>query len=127
VVDDYAGFTRVEGVGERLVGYREPIPEPEPGYEFFNIDLVEQSKIKDRPDGPLLESSFFWTGPIPSDVHFTCHVEITDADGEVLYTGEPFERDPPLSELARTGGLYYEKIPEEALDGTGEVLCEPKE
>jgi hypothetical protein len=124
IVAEAEGFADFPDEERSILGYSEPAePEP-PGHEFYDLALTAQSDIKDRPDGPIFEASFFWRGPIPSKLQSTCRVEIVDENDELVHQGEEFVLDAPQIESSRGGGLHVERIPEQALDGSAEVTCE---
>lgn len=116
VVADVTGaFTSEERA--RLVGYREPLQPPHVEEVFGPVS------IQPSPEGLDFLASVYWTGPIPARMSATCHVELTDEEGSVVYRSPEHPATAPKVEGARDGVFGSIGISEDINPVDGRVVC----
>ncbi len=115
VADVTGGFTSEERA--RLVGYREPLQPPRLEEVFGPVS------IRPSPEGLDFLASVYWTGPIPSRSSATCHVELTDEEGRVVYRSPEHPATAPKVEGARDAVFGSIGITEDIDPVDGRVVC----
>jgi hypothetical protein len=110
-----------QDLGSGVVGYSESAIPEAPQDVFGPVRLV------DDPEGPAVEGYKYWTSAIPSHLETTCHVEVFDQAGSVLYEREIQGMKPPSVEGARDG-IFLAEIPDGVRGAVeGRFVCDPWE